>query len=110
MINKYIGYAEYFATGEGLTKFVASGTKEEIMNSAEPFMSRCLTYFSINEIRDALEDVQKDEECIKNHKNINYEAIRVAYFLRGHAPIVAQTIHENTGYYSFSYKFYINFS
>ena len=110
MKNKYIGYADYLATGEGLTKFVASGSKEEIINSAEPYISRYLEFFSIDEIRNALQEVILDKECIKNHKKENYEAIRIAYFLSFHAPVVAQTIHNNVGYYSFSYKFYINLS
>lgn len=41
----YIGHAQYFATGEGRTDIFASGSIEEIVNFADPFYAKELTFF-----------------------------------------------------------------
>jgi hypothetical protein len=46
MKKQYIGILEYFATGEGVTYVIASGTEAEIKEFAGPYFSIGLAFYS----------------------------------------------------------------
>lgn len=110
MEGQYIGHLQYFATGEGRTEILASGSIEEIANFAESFYARGLTFFSFEEIRLAMQQLEKDEDLVDDNDRQDHPALLAAYNINYHLPAIAKTIKEGLGYLSFSYKLYINYS
>ncbi|MEZ9368432.1 hypothetical protein AB4140_06340 [Shewanella sp. 10N.286.51.B2] len=106
---RYIGYSEYFATGEGVTEIFVSGTKVEIIDFTGSFYERSLEYYTFDDIRKYLQEIENDAECIKEHDREDYNALRTAYKLQYHAPTVAQIIKQG-GYCTFKYKLHFNLS
>ena len=54
MKQEIIGFCEYFATGEGVTYLVASGSEEAIRDFVGPYFSIGLIFFSFAEMRTCL--------------------------------------------------------
>tara|TARA_R110001592_G_scaffold362974_1_gene679100 strand:+ start:2032 stop:2262 length:231 start_codon:yes stop_codon:yes gene_type:complete len=54
MDAKYVSISEYFATGEGVTYVIVSGTKTQINEFAGPYFSIGLGFYSFKEMKSAL--------------------------------------------------------
>jgi hypothetical protein len=103
MKQNIIGFGEYFATGEGLTYIIASGTEEVIKDFAGPYFSIGLTFFSFDEIRKCLIEIETENDANK----LDMPAFDAAEVLRENVPNVARLIKEY-GYCSFAYKLHYN--
>ncbi|MGI2001288.1 hypothetical protein [Shewanella sp. AC91-MNA-CIBAN-0169] len=105
MDAKYVGISEYFATGEGVTYVMASGTKTQIYEFAGPYFSIGLALYSFADIKSALIECEgMDETRIMDDKRL-----RAAYILKTHLPSAANFI-KQFGFGTFSYKFHYNLS
>ena len=105
MDAKYVGISEYFATGEGVTYVIASGTKAQINEFAGPYFSKGLGFYSFADIKSALIKCEGiDETRIMDDKRL-----RAAYILKTHLPSAANFI-KQFGFGTFSYKFHYNLS
>jgi hypothetical protein len=105
MENQCIGILEYFATGEGVTYVIASGTEAQIREFAGDFFSIGLAFYSFEDMRQALSECKHlDEKSF-----IDDKCIRDAYLLQTHLPSTAQFI-QQYGFATFSYKFHYNLS
>ncbi|WP_434926335.1 hypothetical protein [Shewanella sp. HL-SH2] len=105
MDTKYVGICEYFATGEGVTYVIASGTKTQINEFAGPYFSTGLGFYSFEEMKSALIECEgMNETCIMDDKRL-----RAAYVLQTHLPSVADLI-KQYGFGTFSYQFHYNLS
>jgi hypothetical protein len=105
MKKQYIGILEYFATGEGVTYVIASGTVAEIKEFAGPYFSIGLAFYSFDEVRSALSECKHLDE----NSFIDDKCVRDAYLLQTHLPTTAQFI-QQYGFGTFSYKFHYNLS
>ncbi|EAR55870.1 hypothetical protein SKA34_16915 [Photobacterium sp. SKA34] len=103
MSQDVIGFVEYFATGEGLTHILVSGTEEQIKEFLGPYFSLGVEFFSFDEMKKNLLLCEKRdiENCTDD------DAVRAACILHEHLPHVA-TLIKKYGYCSFSYKSYFN--
>jgi hypothetical protein len=105
MDAKYVGISEYFATGEGVTYVIASGTRTQINEFAGPYFSIGLRLYSFEEMKSALIECEgMNETRIMDNKRL-----RAAYVLQTHLPSVAELI-KQYGFGTFSYKFHYNLS
>lgn len=106
----YIGHAQYFATGEGRTDIFASGSIEEIVNFADPFYAKELTFFSLEKIQGAFKLLADNDEFIYDTGREDYPALYCAFNLQFHLPVVAKMIKDGTGHMVFGFKLHLNFS
>ncbi|MEZ8184218.1 hypothetical protein ACED29_00160 [Shewanella sp. 5S214] len=105
MRKQCIGISEYFATGEGVTYVIASGTEAQIREFAGDYFSIGLAFYSFEDIKHALSQSEElTEELVMNDTRL-----RAAYVLRTHLPSVVQFIKQN-GFATFSYKCHYNLS
>jgi hypothetical protein len=105
MDTKYVGISEYFATGEGVTYVIASGTKTQINELAGPYFSTELEFYSFEEMKSALIECEGMNET----RIMDDKRLRAAYVLQTHLPSVADLIKQH-GFGTFSYKFHYNIS
>jgi hypothetical protein len=105
MDAKYVGISEYFATGEGVTYVIASGTKTQIYEFAGPYFSIWLALYSFADIKSALIEC----EGMDDTRIIDDKRLRAAYVLQTHLPSVAELI-KQYGFGTFSYKLHYNLS
>jgi hypothetical protein len=103
MKQDIIGFCEYFATGEGVTYVVASGTEDAIRDFAGPYFSIGLTFFSFAEMRTCLIKMEAGDDTNK----LDMPEFKAAEILRKNLPNVAALIREY-GYCSFAYKLHYN--
>lgn len=99
MKQDIIGFCEYFATGEGMTYMLMSGTEEAIKDFAGPYFSIGLTFFSFEDMRKAL--------IAGGSNDIDNPIVKAAEMLNGHLPTVAKLI-QKYGYCEFTYKLHYN--
>jgi hypothetical protein len=102
---QYVGISEYFATGEGVTYVIASGTKAQINEFAGPYFSTGLEFYSFEEMKSALIECEGMNET----RIIDDKHLRAAYVLQTHLPSAANFI-KQFGFGTFSYKFHYNLS
>ncbi|MEZ9821178.1 hypothetical protein AB4238_11270 [Shewanella sp. 10N.286.45.A1] len=102
MSQDIIGFCEYFATGEGLTHILVSGTEEQIKEFSGPYLSLGIEFFSFDEMKKNLLRCEK-----RDTENSTDDVVRAACILHEHLPHVA-TLIKKYGYCSFSYKSYFN--
>ena len=102
---QYVGISEYFATGEGVTYVIASGTKAQINEFAGPYFSTGLEFYSFEEMKSALIECEGMNET----RIIDDKHLRAAYVLQTHLPSVAEFI-KQYGFGTFSYKLHYNLS
>jgi hypothetical protein len=103
MKQEVIGFCEYFATGEGVTYIVASGSEEAIRDFVGPYFSIGLIFFSFAEMRTCLIKMEAGDDTNKR----DMPEFKVAEFLRQNLPNVATLIREY-GYCVFEYKLHYN--
>tara|TARA_R110001583_G_scaffold75830_1_gene208348 strand:+ start:18158 stop:18493 length:336 start_codon:yes stop_codon:yes gene_type:complete len=103
MKQDIIGFCEYFATGEGVTYVVASGSEEAIRDFAGPYFSTGLTFLSFAEMRTCLIKMEAGDDTIKREM----PEFKAGEILRKNLPNVAALIREY-GYCSFAYKLHYN--
>jgi hypothetical protein len=105
MDAQYVGISEYYATGEGVTYVIASGTETQITEFAGPYFSIGLVLYSFENMKNALIECESmNEDCIMDNKRL-----RAAYMLKTNLPSVANFI-KQFGFGTFSYKFHYNLS
>ena len=100
---QYIGISEHFATGEGVTYTISSGTKEQITQFFGPYFSIGLEFYTFEAIKEALVECQNMNQDLI----IQDQCLRTAYVLKTHLPAVANFIQKH-GFGSFSYSFHYN--
>jgi|TARA_R110002050_G_scaffold76459_5_gene163232 hypothetical protein len=105
MEKQCIGISEYFATGEGVTYVIASGSEVEIKEFAGPYFSMGLAFYSFEDMKNALNQC----EGLTEDRIMNDTHLRAAYVLQIHLPSVVQFIKQN-GFATFSYKCHYNLS
>jgi hypothetical protein len=103
MKQDIIDFCEYFATGEGVTYVVASGTEDAIKDFAGPYFSIGLTFFSFAEMRTCLIKMEAGDDTMK----LDMAEFNAAEILRKNLPNVAALIREY-GYCKFAYKLHYN--